>query len=163
MWEDEPDHESFEQRLRQMAEEIGRSVERVRQLDVDEIANAVGVEPEILREWADFAGGWLRQRVSADAPQPAPAADDPLRSAGPHPLDLPSDDQGLALAALSSGRWTVEPGSGALSAHGEGPGPSDAIDLARELRARDWMTAEGKLTEVGRHALARWLDAAGRS
>jgi hypothetical protein len=65
----------------------------------------------------------------------------------------------LALAALDSGRWTVEPGSNALAAHGEGRGPTDALGLVRELHARDWIAADGEVTLVGRHALSRWLDA----
>jgi hypothetical protein len=31
----------------------------------------------------------------------------------------------------------------------------------RELRVRDWITPEGKLTLAGRRALSRWLDAVG--
>jgi len=87
-------------------------------------------------------------------------SEDPLRGAGPHPLDLPTEEQGLALAALDSGRWVIEPGTGALSAHGEGPGPNDALGLVRELRARDWIAADGAITLAGRSALGRWLDAA---
>ncbi|HUO72230.1 MAG TPA: hypothetical protein VMU39_15790 [Solirubrobacteraceae bacterium] len=92
------------------------------------------------------------------APKPGP--DDPLRNAGPHPLDVPTEEQGLALAALDSGRWTVEPGTNALASQGDGPGPSDALGLVRELRARDWIAADGTVTVVGRHALKRWLDVA---
>jgi hypothetical protein len=66
----------------------------------------------------------------------------------------------MALAALDSGRWRVEPGSHALVALGEGPGPVDAPGLVDELRARDWIAADGQVTLVGRHALSRWLDAA---
>ncbi len=88
------------------------------------------------------------------------ASADPLRSAGPHPLDLPTDEQGQALAALSSGRWRVEPGTEALAGRGAGPGPSDALGLVRELRVRDWLDADGELTIVGRHALGRWLESA---
>jgi hypothetical protein len=91
-----------------------------------------------------------------------PASEDPLRSAGPHPLDLPSDEQGVALAALDSGRWTFEQTSNTLASHGEGPGPSDALGLVRELRARDWIAADGEITLVGSHALSRWLDAKSR-
>jgi hypothetical protein len=83
-----------------------------------------------------------------------------LGAAGPHPLDQPTDEQGLALAALDSGRWIIEPGADALAAKGEGPGPSDALGIVRELRAHDWIAADGKLTLTGRHALRRWLDAA---
>ena len=84
--------------------------------------------------------------------------EDPLRGAGPDPLDAPTDEQGRALAALDSGRWTVEPGTSALSSHGDGPGPSDALGLVRELRVRDWIDADGEVTLVGRAALQRWLD-----
>ncbi len=73
---------------------------------------------------------------------------------------MPTDDQGLALAALDSARWSVEPGTEALAARGEGPGPSDALGLVRELRSRDWLDDDGEITLVGRHALSRWLDAA---
>ena len=90
----------------------------------------------------------------------ARAGEDPLSHAAPHPLDLPSDEQGLALTGLDSGRFTVEPGTNRLTAHGDGPGPDDALGLVRELRARDWITIEGKLTLAGHHALRRWLDAA---
>lgn len=86
-------------------------------------------------------------------------APDPLRGAAPNALDLPTAEQGEALAALDSGRWTVEPGTEALTSAGEGPGPSDALGLVRELRVRDWITPEGRLTLAGRRALSRWLDA----
>jgi hypothetical protein len=100
-------------------------------------------------------------RRAADEPaRPAAAADDPLSAAGPHPLDLPTDEQGAALAALDSGRWTVEPGSRTLAAVGAGPGPSDALGLVRELRVRDWIDADGAVTLAGRNALRRWLESA---
>jgi hypothetical protein len=173
-----PDHnennENFEETVREIAREVSRSVERAMEsVDVDGIAGMFGVDPERAREWVDGAGGWLRGQVenigedaashAAHHDQPAAPseqtiADDPLRSAGPHPLDVPSEEQGRALAALDSGRWTVEPGTHALAAQGEGPGPSDALGLVRELRARDWITADGTVTVVGRHALKRWLE-----
>lgn len=84
---------------------------------------------------------------------------DPLRGAAPNALDVPTTEQGQALAALDSGRWIVEPGTEALASGGDGPGPSDALGLVRELRVRDWITPEGKLTLAGRRALSRWLDA----
>jgi hypothetical protein len=90
-----------------------------------------------------------------------PPPGDPLRGAGPNPLDVPTTEQGEALAAMDSGRWTLEPGTEALAAKAEGPGPSDALGLVRELRVRDWVTAEGKLTLAGRRALSRWLDTVG--
>ena len=94
--------------------------------------------------------GGVRRRATAP---------DPLSGAAPSALDLPTAEHGEALAALDSGRWTVEPGTEALASAGEGPGPSDALGLVRELRVRDWITPEGKLTLAGRRALSRWLDA----
>lgn len=92
-------------------------------------------------------------------PEQTPASD-PLRGAAPSPLDMPTTEQGQALAALDSGRWTVEPGTETLAAtRGEGRGPSHALGLVRELRVRDWITPDGELTLTGRRALSRWLDA----
>jgi hypothetical protein len=176
---------NFEEMLRSVVEELSESVQRTMdQVDLDGIAGTFGVDPDRAREWVDGAAGWMRiqfesmgedvasraaehsspQRADDLAKRPAepsrePRFDDPLSSAGPHPLDLPTDEQGTALAALDSGRWTVEPGSNALASNGEGPGPSDALGLVRELRARDWIAADGEITLVGHHALSRWLDA----
>jgi hypothetical protein len=91
--------------------------------------------------------------------EPARTELDPLRGAAPSPLDVPSSEQGLALAAIDSGRWTVEPGTETLASYGDGPGPSDALGLVRELRVRDWITVDGELTLAGRRALSRWLEA----
>jgi hypothetical protein len=179
--------DNFEEMLRSMVEEFGESVQRtVEQADLDGIAGTFGVDPDRAREWVDGAALWMRSQFdqmgddtggrasghsAPDRPheqEPAlrrsdqPASEDPLRSAGPHPLDLPSDEQGVALAALDSGRWTFEQTSNTLASHGEGPGPSDALGLVRELRARDWIAADGEITLVGSHALSRWLDAKSR-
>jgi hypothetical protein len=170
MFGDDMNKDNFEEMIRQFAEEIGRSAERMSQLDMDEIAESIGVDPDRARQWVESAGGWLRAQAEnfggqVQFPVPSPAKpttdDDPLSSAAPHPLDLPTEEQGLALAALDSGRWTVEPGSNTLAGHGDGPGPRDALGLVRELYARDWIDSGGKITAVGRHALRRWLAAAG--
>jgi hypothetical protein len=183
MSDDDPDPRSFEDVARMLADEVTRALERLSEIDVDEIARAAGAEAERARRWIDELGRWLREQgdalgserfgaaeaseerpASADhAAQGRAAGEDPLRNAGPHPLDLPTADQGLALAALDSGRWRVEPGTSALALQGEGPGPSDALGLVRELRVRDWMTADGEITLAGRSALRRWLDDADRS
>jgi hypothetical protein len=176
MFEDDDEtNENFEETLRSIAHELGESVHRtMSQFDVDEIADAIGVDADRAREWVDTAAAWLSRRVenfgedftvpAAWRPTPRPANDppatDPLRGAARHPLDMPTEEQGLALAALESGRWTVEPGTETLAAHGEGPGPSDALGLVRELRGRDWIAADGKLTTVGRRALDRWVESA---
>jgi hypothetical protein len=179
----DPERNSFEDVARALADEVSRAIERLSEIDVDEIARAASAEAERARRWIDDLGRWLREQGDAigdapfgagqpweDGPAPAdrsargrPIGEDPLRHAGPHPLDLPTADQGLALAALDSGRWRVEPGTSALAVHGEGPGPNDALGLVREMRVRDWMTADGEITLAGRHALTRWLDAADRA
>jgi hypothetical protein len=159
--------ESFEEKIRSIAREFSRSIERVVQGDLQEIAEAIGVDPARANEWVDTAVGWVRAHAEglsdeaavwgADLADQAAGTERPRR-AGPHPMDLPTGDQGLALAALDSGRWRVGPGSQVLAATGEGPGPSDALGLVGELRARDWISADGEVTLVGRHALSRWLD-----
>jgi hypothetical protein len=176
MSEGDADRNSFEDIARTVAGEVSRAVERLSDIDIDEIAQSAGAEAERARRWVEELGRWLREQGDAvwtppfDAapswetapPEPSRRGDDPLRNAAPHPLDLPTADQGLALAALDSGRWKLEPGTSALAAQGEGPGPSDALGLVRELRARDWMSADGELTLAGRTALGRWLAAASR-
>lgn len=190
MSDDSGNRRGFEQTLRAIAQELSQKVDQVSQTDLDQVARATGIDPERARQWTDEAGRWLKDQAdqfaagepfgnpfgapgrpggderpasgepagaSADAP-----ADDPLRAAGPHPLDVPTDEQGLALAALDSGRWTVEPGTSALTARGDGAGPSDALGLVRELRVRDWLDLQGEVTLAGRHALARWLETSER-
>lgn len=163
---DDPDREGFEAGLRRLAEEVGRSVERLRELDV-EVVRAIGVDPERLKELVSSVGGWLNDEAENFAEEAAgwfsglrTLVNDPetARPSGPHPLDPPTDAQGLALSALASGRWTLEPGSHVLVAHGDGPVPADAVGLVGELRARDWINAAGEVTEVGRNALKRWMD-----
>jgi hypothetical protein len=182
MTDDRPDRISFEEVARALADEVNRAVERLSEIDVEEIARTARAEAERARRWADELAGWLRAQgeavedvpfaaaersqrgpAAADRPGAGPLGEDPLRNAGPHPLDLPSADQGLALAALDSGRWRLEPGTSALAAQGGGSGPSDALGLVRELRARDWITADGEITLAGRWALSRWLDVADRT
>jgi hypothetical protein len=164
---DDEDRPSFEDMLRSMARELSQSIEdQLAEADVEGAAQNFGVDPAAARGWVDTAGEWLRAQVEnlGEARQPRgvlqPEKQDPLQAAGPHPLDVPTDDQGLALAALDSGRWTIEPGTDALAARGEGPGPSDSLGIVRELRARDWIDGDGEVTLVGHYALSRWLDSA---
>jgi hypothetical protein len=169
MFGDDASDESFEETLRSIARELGSSVERaIDNVDLSEFADAIGVDPAVAREWAESAGAWLRAHAESvgnevtlriAGPRQTAGSEDPLRRAASHPLDLPTEEQGVALAALDSGRWTVEPGTDALAAKGAGPGPSDALGIVRELRVRDWIAADGEITLVGRHALSRWLDA----
>lgn len=166
----DPNGERFEETLRSVIGALGRYVQlSVEAVDLGELAESIGVDPVVARDWVESTGSWVRAnteriggelvgRVAGFAPKVGGA--DPLSSAAPHPLDLPTEEQGLALAALDSGRWTVEPGTDALTAKGEGPGPTDALGIVRELRVRDWIGSDGELTLVGRHALSRWLEAA---
>lgn len=168
----------FEDRLRAIAKEISGAVER----NIDEVADTLGVDGERARHFAEAAGQWINDHVEGGdelfGHQPAepaqhgkpgrpakpPLVDDELAARpsrpGPHPLDLPTAAQGLALSALDSGRWTVRPGSNMLASTGEGPAPVDAAELVSELRGRDWIKADGELTLVGRRALGRWCDTA---
>ena len=180
------DNESFEDTVRSIAHEIRESVERMAaDVDVDDLAGYVGVDRDRARDWMESAASWLGAQLehlgdefaSRTTGSPAEHArarpqyerpdfssrtsgpDDPLRGAAPHPLDIPTAEQGRALAALESGRWVVEVASNSLESRGDGPAPSDTLGLVRELRARDWIAADGELTLAGRHALTRWLQA----
>jgi hypothetical protein len=170
---DEDKPKSFEEALRAIADEVTRGLERVQGGDLEGLAREFGVDPDRARSFFDDAGSWLRAQTDAfhtAAPGPAPAhkpsdsqpAETPWTTfpaaAGPDPLDTPTEDQGRALAALDSRRWTVEPGTSVLSASGDGPGPSDALGLVRELRVRDWIDADGEVTMTGHAALQRWLN-----
>jgi len=172
MSKEDPDRQSFEDMARTLADEVRRALERVSDIDVDELARTASAEAERAREWfEDLARRWGEGTAWSpgfagphdDEPSPGPAADptvaDPLGDAGPSPLDLPTADQGRALAALDSGRWRLEPGTSAFVVFGDGPAPRDALGLVRELRVRDWMSADGEITLAGRHALTRWLEA----
>ena len=117
---DEPDREDFEETLRSMAGELGRYIERsIDNARLDDVADSMGVDPSVARDWIESASSWLRSQTESlgedlvqrlGQPGRTVARVDPLGGAAPHPLDLPSDEQGLALSALDSGRWTVESG-----------------------------------------------------
>jgi len=171
--EDDDKPKSFEDALREIADEVQRGFQRFQAGDYEDVARTYGVDAERAKRFVDNAGEWLRTQAenlggvpyppSAPTPsaadtRPAGKWQDPLSGAGPDPLDKPTDEQGRALAALDSGRWVVEPGTSMLTSTGDGPGPSDALGLVRELRVRDWIDANGDVTMVGAAALRRWLD-----
>lgn len=183
MCADEFDREGLGETFRSIAREVGESIERLAgQADVDEFAGYVGVDPERAREWVESTASWLGSQLehlgeemaaraehsSEQAAHPQarrqtqPVDEDPLRGAAPHPLDVPTEEQGLALAALESGRWTIEPGSNRLVGDADSSPHGDALGVVRELRARDWITTDGRLTLAGKRALGRWLDASSR-
>ncbi|HTX11960.1 MAG TPA: hypothetical protein VME22_25285 [Solirubrobacteraceae bacterium] len=161
------DDDSFEKKVRAIATELGRSVERaVKNIDLDEIARQVEMGGERLREAADSTGRWIGDRLGDPEPHDATQARDvepetaarTLPVVGPHPLDVPSDQQGRALSALDSGRWRVKPGTDVLVAEGDEASPTDPGGLVGELRARDWIAANGEVTLIGREALKRWSE-----
>jgi hypothetical protein len=129
---------------------VNRAVERLSAIDMDDVARAANEEAERARRWIEDLARSLAQTGAATSPEATP-----VHHAGPHPLAMPTREQGVALAALESGRWRIE--SGRFTVH-DGPGPSDPLGRLRELRVCDWVTADGELTLTGRKALARWLD-----
>jgi hypothetical protein len=163
------DDDSFENRLRTIADQIVRSLS---DNDIDDVAQRFGVDADRARGLASDIERWLGDRFLDQAPRTGdrPNSQGTARhanstsafGAGPHPLDLPTPEQGIALSALDSGRFTVRPGSSVLAATGADPSLSvgEAADLPNELRARDWITADGTVTLVGRQALLRWCRTA---
>jgi hypothetical protein len=168
---------SFEETLRSIAAEVTKSAERLSRSDIgdlEKLAKAGGLDPERARDMADEAGQWLRRQFSggdafpnASHGTPAPMADvqpddvtsAPMGRGVPSPVDLPTPAQGQALAALDSGRWTVEPGEVTLATQtGLGTQPRNAHALGLELHVRDWVDQDGQLTSAGGHALERWLE-----
>ena len=148
--DDEPDGRSFEDVARALADEVHQAVERLSAIDLDDVARAANEEAERARRWIeDLARSLAQAGDAARSPEEPPGY-----HAGPHPRAMPTTEQGVALAALESGRWRIE--SGTFSVH-DGPGPSEPLGLLRELRVSDWVTADGELTLTGRKALARWL------
>ena len=185
---------SFEEKVRAIFKEVSRSIEEAAEnIDLDEVADRIGMSSERFREFAETAGEWLSHQLgeaghspyamfdeSREAPSRKPGDDEfeashddetrqppppqaersprPPRAPrrGPHPRDIPTEEQGLALSALDSGRWRVAPGTNELSSDGDGPDPRDQ-EIVGELRARDWIAASGEVTLVGRDALKRWL------
>jgi hypothetical protein len=170
MSEDDGSQESFEDAVRSIFRDLSGSIERIASVDLDDVAQAIGVDLGRAREFADSAVAWLRGQAEglgedgnfwAGGSRGTPAQDvGPPASAGPHPLDMPTAAQGAALAALDSGRLSVEPGSDTLATDRDGTAAADTPGLIDELRARDWIAAGGEITLTGRRALSRWLDAA---
>jgi hypothetical protein len=151
--DDERDGRSFEDVARALADEVNRAVERLSAIDLDEVARAANEEAERARRWIEDLAQSLAPTSNA-----APRTEDAhVHHAGPHPLAMPTTEQGAALAALESGRWRIESGTFTVR---DGPGPSDPPVLLRELRVSDWVSADGELTLTGRKALARWLEQA---
>src|SRR3954462_7964055 len=163
---DDEQRDSFEETLWALAQNVSDSIKRLAasDFDFDDAVRATGLDPAEAMRWAQEAGDWVtgqaaRFQEAFHSPPAGPQrpAEDPLRCAAPHPLDTPTEEQGRALAALESGRWSIEPGTSMLVSHGDGPAPKNALGLVRELRVRDWIDADGGVTLAGERALGRWL------
>ena len=162
-------NENFEDALRAIAQNLGDSLKRLagEDFDLHEAVRATGLDPE---EAQRRAREWFSARAAGAPAGPS----DPLRDAAPHPLDVPTEEQGVALAALDSERWTVEPGTDLIVAHGPGPragrhaGPgarAARARLAERRRAADARRAPraGALAGPLRHLGGRRLAAAAPS
>lgn len=174
MSEGDANNGDFQAGLRWLVQQLSRSAEHLEQIDLELLERMTGVSPDRAREFLAGAGQWLGHaddlageaalrfggllggnRFGGVGGRPAAVS-----GSGPHPLDLPTPAQGIALSAIDSGRWTVEPGSHVLVTDGQGPAPENALGLVGELRARDWINADGELTLVGTNALRRWMEPA---
>ena len=162
------DPRDFQEMLRALAKEATDSIERLSEVNVDGLARKAGLDPDQARGWVDQASQWLQARAeegpgsgwtpSTSSSGDTVAADTGRSPTDPHPLDTPTPAQGAALAALDSGRWTIAPGTNVFTVvDGDGPGPSDAAGLVRDLRIRDWVRADGTISLTGSDALRRWL------
>jgi len=145
------------------AREVGQSLERVAgKLDLDGIAGRIGTGGERIKDLAESTGQWLSDQFPEATARSSPEQRGAgriagrLERAGPHPLDVPTEEQALVLGALDSGRWKVKPGTDELISGGEATSPSNRVGVVGELRARDWIAASGELTVLGRGALERW-------
>jgi hypothetical protein len=158
---DDEQPESFEDKLRAIARELSESVERAAErVDVEAIADQIALGGERVRELAESAGRWMQQVQGEGASGSNQGGTAGKRLGGPHPLDVPTEEQALALSALSSGRWRVAPGTNEVVAEGEDPAPDAPHGTVSELRARDWIAASGEVTPLGHEALKRWSDTA---
>jgi hypothetical protein len=107
MSDDDPERSSFEDVARVLADEVSRAIERLSEIDVEEIARAATAETERAKRWIDELGRSLRE--PGDAIGNALFGAGKVREHGPAPVDRPT-----------RGR-PVEPGTSALAVHGEGP------------------------------------------
>ena len=100
MPDDEPDGRSFEDVARALADEVHQAVERLSTIDLDDVARAANEEVERARRWIeDLARSLAPTGDAVRSPDDAP-----VDHAGPRPLAMPTTEQGVALAALDSGR-----------------------------------------------------------
>ena len=101
MSDDEPDRNSFEDIARMLTEEVSRAVERLSQIDVDELSRTANAEAERARHWVDDLGRWLREQSDAVGSAAFGAAEAwDTRS----PADRPALRSGSSPGRLGAGR-----------------------------------------------------------
>lgn len=173
MTQQRPD--GFDDVVRGIVGEAVRFAEQASRREASGFGGAGGIDLDRARRWADdvgrrFAGEAAATRGS-DRPAGTSAAPTTRQGAHevpvvdaevvvpapPHPRDVPTEEQGRALAALDSGRWSLDPEAGRLVSAHDGPAPERPKRLARELRARDWVDEDGRPSRAGARALDRWL------
>ena len=177
--DDEDKPKSFEEALREIADEVQRGIERVQH------GRPRGHRADVRRRRRPGQAlhrrrGRLAARPDGEPPDmpfppagpagPAPTSDSQPASSKPSPMGRPAAQRRARTRwtrrrtsrAARWRRWTPAAGRSSparrAAAHGEGPGPSDALGLVRELRVRDWIDADGEVTLVGARraaALAR--------
>ena len=91
MSDPDPERSSFEDVARALADEVSRAIERLSEIDLDEIARAASAEGERARQWIDELGRWLREQGDAWEPGPAPAI---ARRPGARPARIRCDTPG---------------------------------------------------------------------
>src|SRR3954452_5512800 len=91
---DDPDGRSFEEVARALPDEVQQGLERLSTIDLDDVARAANEEAERARRWIeDLARSLMSAGDATTRPQRAPVHHD-----GPHPLAMPTAEQGVALA-----------------------------------------------------------------
>ena len=60
--DDGRDRNPLEAFLRSIAEEVGRTVDKVSETDIDGLARTAGLDPDEARAWLDGAATWVRER-----------------------------------------------------------------------------------------------------
>src|ERR1700745_1721148 len=63
--EDPGRNNNFEDIARALADEVSRAMERLSDIDVEELARTASAEAERARHWVEELGGWLREQGDA--------------------------------------------------------------------------------------------------
>ena len=89
----DPERNSFEDVARALADEVSRAIERLSEIDLDEIARAASAEGERARRWIDDLGRWLREQGDAISTRRSGLARRGTRAGACRSLDARSPDR----------------------------------------------------------------------